>query len=69
MSNARIALGDAADKWEVSARVENLFDERFYYELAPQYFGVQSADGTCNGCHLGSVSPPRRFVAAASVKF
>ena len=69
VTNARIALRNPNGKWELAARIENLFDERFYYEFAPQYFGVQRPDGTCNNCHLGSASAPRRFVASASIKF
>ena len=68
VANARIAIREPDGKWELAARIENLFDERYYYEFAPQYFGVQNADGTCNGCHLGSASQPRRFVVSASIK-
>ena len=69
VSNVRAALRQPDGNWEFAARIENLFDVRYFTEFAPQYFGVQNADGNCNGCHLGSVSSPRRFVASAMLKF
>lgn len=67
--NARIALATKSGNWEVAARVDNLFDQRYFTEFFPQQLGVQTATGTCVGCHLAATGGLRRFVVSTSVKF
>jgi iron complex outermembrane receptor protein len=69
LANARVALTSASGDWELAARVDNLFNERYFTEFFPEQFGAQAADGTCVGCHLAATGTGRRLVVSVSAKF
>lgn len=69
LANARVALTSRSGDWELAARVDNLFDERYFTEFFPEQFGRQAADGTCSGCHLAATGAGRRLVMSISAKF
>ena len=69
LASAYVSIGDPDDRWKVSARVSNLFDQDYFLDFTPQQFGAQNADGSCDKCHLGYVGERRRLTLSASVKF
>lgn len=67
--NARVSLGTMSDAWEISARVDNVFNEHYFTEFFPQQLGTQAADGSCVGCHLAATGGLRRVVVSMGLKF
>lgn len=66
---AKISVGDADDRWSLSAQVRNLFNTRYYTQFFPEFFGPQNADGTCDKCHLGLPGERQRLVVSFAAKF
>ena len=69
LASAYIALSETDDRWKISARVSNLFDQAYFIDFTPEQFDAAAADGTCDKCHLGYVGERRRLIVSASVKF
>ncbi|MBG6118496.1 iron complex outermembrane receptor protein [Sphingobium sp. JAI105] len=73
IASARIALESADGRWEISGRVDNLFDEKYFTEFFPAYYAAPNANGVCPAatplCNVGAMGERRRFVVAVSTKF
>src|SRR3546814_1342043 len=61
---ARIAFGDADDRWEFSLRADNIFNEKYFTELGFGGLEPVDANGMCptaSPCHQGYPGTPRSF--------
>ena len=68
---ARIALADAEDRWEISVRVNNIFNEGYHSEFLYNFAGdpAITGDGVCDSCHLARVGDPRMMLATFTYNF
>lgn len=69
LASASLTLSEADDRWKISARVNNIFKERYFIDFLPENLGPQASDGTCNQCHLGYIGDRRRLIISASTTF
>lgn len=69
LASAYFALSETDDRWKLSARVSNLFNQDYFIDFTPEQFGAAGADGTCTKCHLGYVGERRRITVSASLNF
>src|SRR3546814_18403115 len=69
---ARIAVGDADDRWEFSLRADNIFNEKYFTELG--FGGLEQVDAngmcsTASPCHQGYPGTTRSFTGTISFSF
>ena len=69
LASASLTLSEADDRWKISARVNNIFNERYFIDFLPENLGPQASDGTCDQCHLGYIGDRRRLIFSASTTF
>src|SRR3546814_17206879 len=66
---ARIAFGDADDRWEFSLRADNIFNEKYFTELGFGGLEPVDANGMCptaSPCNQGYPGTPRSFTGRIS---
>lgn len=66
---ARIGFGDFDDRWELSVRVDNLFDEKYVTQAGYGTLGAPDANGNCMGCHTGVHGEPRSVTGTLRFSF
>lgn len=69
LASASLSLSEIDDRWKISARVNNIFNERYFIDFLPENLGPQAGDGTCDQCHLGYIGDRRRLIISASTTF
>ncbi len=65
----RLSLGDIDDKWELSARLVNAFNEKYNYEYQDQINSDLDESGVCNLCSNARIGQPRLYTLSFSYKF
>lgn len=79
VANARIGVGAEDGSWEIAARLDNIFDQRYFTEYSPGFFlsgtdlDAFNSSGVCPvgtpRCNLGAPAPRRRLVGSLALRF
>jgi iron complex outermembrane receptor protein len=68
MNNARISVGEEHQAWQLSFRVKNMFNGRYWTEYYPNFFAT--GQYPCTGCaNVGAVGVPREYSVAVAFKY